>query len=258
MRRSFGPTILPIPRILSSITADYITSNQDDMNGLQIRHDIFSPLGTRSGRSALGRVDDHPDTLPKMTDDLTVERDDDWSYRVLLDYDRGSWLRYATGYRQAGDALVAALSDEGRAYGVAADAVGFPVAFCYRHYIELMLKALIIDASNLLGSPEQPPWNHRIGSLWALLRPKLEEIWPDEDLNPVEANITLLHELDPTGEEFRFPFLKEGKGKQMQLKVSLRGADGFNLMRMKEVVDELTLMLGGAVDGIDALRGAQP
>lgn len=191
-----------------------------------------------------------------MADDLFAERDDDWWYRAILNYDRGSWLRYASGYRQAADVVVAALADEGRAYGVPAypDAVAFPVAFCYRHYVELMLKALIIDASRLLGRAEQPPWTHRLDPLWSLVRPKLEEIWPDDDLDPMEAKIKQFHDLDPTSEEFRFPFV----GKPKVQKVSLQTVHGVNLLRLREIVDDLALMLNGAVDGIDYLRGAVP
>jgi len=38
----------------------------------------------------------------------------------------------------------------------------------------------------------------------------------------------------------------------------LAAVPGLNLLKLKEIVDELALMLSGAVDGIDELRGAQP
>ena len=191
-----------------------------------------------------------------MTDDLFAERDDDWWYRAILNYDRGSWQRYALGYRQAADLVVAALVDEGRAYGVPAypDTVAFPVAFCYRHYLELMLKALIIDASRLLGKVEQPPRTHGLQPLWLRVRPKLEEIWPDEDFGPMEAKVKQFHGLDPTSEEFRFPFV----GKPKVQKVSLQTVHSVSLLRLREIVGDLAGMLNGAVDGIDYLRGAAP
>ena len=69
------------------------------------------------------------------TDKIFTEHDDYWWYNVVLDskWSKG-WMRYASGYRQAANIVVAAVGDEGAAYQIPAypDAVGFPVAFCYR------------------------------------------------------------------------------------------------------------------------------
>lgn len=84
---------------------------------------------------------------------------------------------------------------------------------CWRHYVELQLKNLILLAGRYLRESIQLPRTHRLDILWRVTRQCLERAWPGEegnDLDHAERIIMQLDRFDPTSEHFRYPTLKDG------------------------------------------------
>lgn len=63
----------------------------------------------------------------------------DWESEALIDQPWNSILVYALGYKDAADLVVAGVQSR----DIAPDLAVYPACFLYRHYLELMLKALI-------------------------------------------------------------------------------------------------------------------
>ena len=66
---------------------------------------------------------------------------EDWSMNASVNWG-GGWGLYAIGYKNAGDVLVErVVEDRGEA-----DALVYPIVFCYRQYLELTLKGVLVEA----------------------------------------------------------------------------------------------------------------
>ena len=173
--------------------------------------------------------------------------------RTLVELD---WFRalasddaIATGFKAAADRVVESLttSDTPRH----PDQFFFPVAYLYRHYIELSLKYIIrggqelglvtIDSKELTG--------HNLHVLWNKARAVLEALWPKaprDDLVPVEQVILEFHKMDRTGQEFRYARSRNGC---RHLENAPKLVD---LANMKDVMDRLSNFLEGCGYGVAA------
>jgi len=106
----------------------------------------------------------------------------------------------ASGYKDAGDALIQSLLDNGRNDGLV-----LPILFCYRHYMELRIKG-IIEILNLIAEEgEQYSKTHDLKNLWSDLRAKVD--MDENDLDTFEAAehcVMEFHEVDRKSESFRY------------------------------------------------------
>jgi hypothetical protein len=115
---------------------------------------------------------------------------------------------YSLGYRRAAQAMAQHARDRS---SWEAGFLVFPVAFLYRHYIELMLKELIIKGSFLadheLTTVERRHLKkHRLDLLWTILKPiaKSEGSLPSDDLDGIGHYINELNQVDPESQSFRY------------------------------------------------------
>jgi hypothetical protein len=178
----------------------------------------------------------------------------------------GQWLfteeNYATAFKVAADLIVDALAvpsipslgpvATGGDYPSNADHYFFPVAYLYRHCIELQLKALIRAAvsAGVVSDPGQSLYrkddlygSHHLDELWTKAREALLARWagaPGEPLDAAETVILDFDELDKCGQEFRYPHRKDGK------KHLSSAPPAVNLEHLKEVVDGVHQFLGAA------------
>lgn len=69
------------------------------------------------------------------------------------------------------------------------DTVVFPYLNCWRHYVELLLKKLLVSCSQLLDEPLdlKKHSHHRLDKLWASLGALLDKAFPSED--PVDRDV---------------------------------------------------------------------
>lgn len=109
----------------------------------------------------------------------------------------------------------------------------YPVAYLYRHAIELVLKDILrlgvevgffteaIVADAVAG--------HRLASLWNLAKKLLDHRWPGANPGPlkaVEAILNELHGADPNGQVFRYDTSTSGRrhrNEKLPTSVSLSG-----------------------------------
>lgn len=153
---------------------------------------------------------------------------------------------YLVGFQRAADMIVdAAKTDEGNP-----DDLFFPVAYLYRHHLELMLKELvrlglrlgsIEGCENILGQ-------HNLEQLWNRAKQLIKEVWsdsPHDDLRAVEQVILEFHKLDPTGQAFRYARDRHGAAQ-------LQGAPlRVDLDNLRAAVDAVSRFLDSAWAGID-------
>ncbi len=96
------------------------------------------------------------------------------------------------------------------------DGLFMPIAYLYRHSIELALKSIIrtmYNAQRLFELPEGVLEKHGIILLWNIVRPVLIETWPNEDRTPVnntQALLESLQRIDKSGQNLRYSHQKNG------------------------------------------------
>ena len=93
------------------------------------------------------------------------------------------------------------------------DLLTFPIIFCYRHYIELSLKFLIVQYGN--DADAQSELNtHHLSRLWGKVNDVIKE-YDIEDINNSVPAVTEIIEdfqnLDPGSISFRYSVSKNGK-----------------------------------------------
>lgn len=118
--------------------------------------------------------------------------------------------RLTSGYKLAADLLVEHASTE----TWRKDVLIFPIVFCYRHYLELILKSLLDDYGPMGGVPAN--WSqHKLDELWSDFRILLRNIGSghsDEDgTDAVEQCVAEFAKLDPISQTFRYPANRKGQ-----------------------------------------------
>jgi hypothetical protein len=163
----------------------------------------------------------------------------------------GRWDLYTAGYREAADRLVAGLKPEEMADGPGA-ALAYPILFCYRHYLELRLKALIdsvrlslsyagieIDADRLQELETRAVKEHRLKALWEMLKrfyPACDAWATMQDRRAFEALLFEIEQHDAAGQAARYPV--DVKGNQ-----TLTGLSNVDMGIMKAGVDKIARYL---------------
>lgn len=181
---------------------------------------------------------------PKIGDHLFATSSD-WWHNACLNYDC-SWGLYAKGYKTGADVLVQHILDTRSGQ----DYIIYPIVFLYRQFIELRLKELIRQASQLVDKPKDIPMHHSILNLWIDCRKFLEEIWPEgdkKDLDAVENCIKEFSKIDPSSMSFRYPVNKEGNPSLPQ------NLSHINIRHLGEVMQGIANLLDGCDLGIDAM-----
>lgn len=91
------------------------------------------------------------------------------------------------------------------------DFLVFPIAFLYRHHIELTLKRLIVLGSfladQMLTDVEKKHLQmHRLDLLWNVFRRLLVAVYdlPKKDLDGIESYVAQLNAVDPQSQSFRY------------------------------------------------------
>jgi len=120
---------------------------------------------------------------------------------------------YVEGYRRAATALYEWVV----ATGTSPDYLVFPLAFLWRHQVELALKEIIAVGRVIDGKEGDFPPNHRLKKLWTEARPHIEKCGPAHapELANVEANIYEFESIDPGADGFRYPQGKDQHGRSM-------------------------------------------
>lgn len=155
----------------------------------------------------------------------------------------------AEGFKLAADRVVESLeSGSDRRHP---DQYFYPVAYLYRHFLELEMKCVYTDAMRLLR--EKPDrsllTSHNLYQLWDSTRAVLERLFPEEPKGTLADTgriIEQFHALDKTGQAFRYSTDTKGRP---HLKKAPRMVD---LANLRNVV----ACLAAFFDGVDGALGA--
>jgi hypothetical protein len=171
--------------------------------------------------------------------------DQDWWHNACVNWSAFPWEGYISGYKEAADIVVNHL---GTSRGTL-DTVVFPLLFLYRQYLELRLKDLVKRARKLLSrtAPTKKP-DHRLLPLWRELREMIEEVWPEEEAQPlqqIEDCLAQFSSVDPGSFAFRYPESKDGKRSLPP------GLKHINVRRVAEIMQQASQLLEGIGCALD-------
>ena len=183
-----------------------------------------------------------------------------WYARADLDFLRFVYdeSMVAYGYRDAAERVVASVETQNSP--PYPDSLFCPVAYLYRHFLELTMKDLLRDgirlgAVGVCGMPDRVRPTHNLEVLWRMTRGMLEKVFADEDLGPldaVEKIVMAFHRLDPKGQAFRYRNDKDGR---TQLQNAPKAVD---LVKMRDVMRGVCVFLDGCSTVVGEMISSQP
>ena len=171
--------------------------------------------------------------LPNNTDLL---------FKEMEDVDTNSWLKnpankfflYSEGYREAGKKL----HEHCSANLFYSNALVYPLIFCYRQFIELRIKELLIMSYKYLDDSEKDfPDKHNLMELWSIYRtkllPRIESSVEKDVLDNVEKLLVEFNKEDPNSMSFRYPVTKAPNRKPSLNRTTI------DLNNFKLIIDKL-------------------
>ena len=143
---------------------------------------------------------------------------------------------YITGYRRGAEVLF----EHVEGGGAPPDFTLLPIAFLWRHCIELSLKEIIALGRCMDGEPWSFPEHHRLGELWRTAKPYVITCGPANapEIGNVESNIAEFEKIDPSAQGFRYSLNRAGDR-------SLNAPDLVNLRGLHDAMVPLANFLSG-------------
>ena len=152
--------------------------------------------------------DDYPDREPEKT------------YLEIIDI--GQWESYLSSYKKVAHYLTQYSNNLNIGDKI------YPIAFLYRHYLEILLKEIlfILLACLYLGVVDKEEFDkksidkrnvHNLLKIWNEIKKYWRElrgsdnILDEQDFRNFEINLQEFHELDPKAEAFRYPITRQGE-----------------------------------------------
>ncbi|MBN1516854.1 hypothetical protein JXA32_09840 [Candidatus Sumerlaeota bacterium] len=155
-------------------------------------------------------------------------------FNLLTVMPYGDWYDYAMGYIQAAGVLIEQLDEKNP--NLERKSAIFPILFCSRQYIELMIKFFIVYGDFVLEKiPNYKKFNHHLPSLWHEAQTRLEAIPLDVSQNEYMIIKQIVDEFtlaDPASANFRYP-------KDKQNDPLIKNVWSINLVRLYERMHEI-------------------
>jgi hypothetical protein len=140
-------------------------------------------------------------------------QNDDGKLNACLGYSPASLFSLAEKYKEAADTLAAA-AVKGE---VILDRAILPIAFLYRHVLELLIKDIIFTSRRIEEDGNNYPRQHNLEKLWTEAMRLLKKHYGKEtpkELDYMQHIIDEFHDHDPLSFSFRYPTDNEGKPTQ--------------------------------------------
>lgn len=170
---------------------------------------------------------------PRPGDELFAPAGDHWM-NAHVGPTRGA--AYLIGYKSAGDVLVEHVAR----HELDADTLVFPIVFCYRQYLELLLKDVLREARVYFQVDDPVPNGHSLSVLWGPLRKLLERRWTSgspEELDAVEDGLRQFDAVDRGSSAFRYATDIAGKASLPD------DLSQINLRNLAEVIEHIGVFL---------------
>lgn len=149
---------------------------------------------------------------------------------------------YAEGFFEAAKLNVEAVKQRQTYY---VDVLVYPVAFAYRHGIELYLKQFLIYLKKLSGNDAKTRKGHDLLYYWECCVAEITNIgdfeFPKELLKEMGDTITYFCDLDPSGQVFRYP--EDIKGN--------KHISGFNLISLGVLSEHMEALKDNLSNALD-------
>ncbi len=196
-------------------------------------NDEEDEAGFEADRERHLRWPDRPAVAFGPSEPRDLNADVRWAQRF-----EGGWLGYIEGYARAASAVFDRSIEDRWNPGYTI----WPLAFLWRHHIELALKAIIVVGRELAREPDGFPTHHRLLRLWEIAKPHIERCGSpgSPELANVEAAIVEFETIDPGADGFRYPLRKDASG------VSLPNApEEVNLEQLQRTMEGLSNFFSG-------------
>lgn len=143
---------------------------------------------------------------------------------------------YVEGYRRAAIALF----DYAESSRASPDYMLFPIAFAWRHYLEIALKDIIAAGRELAGDGWGFPSGHKLLDLWKAARPHIAKLGDPAapELANVENNLVEFDRIDHLGDGFRYPLNSARTGPSLQ-----SPPESVSLRFLHEAMDAVAMFL---------------
>jgi hypothetical protein len=169
--------------------------------------------------------------------------------------DAYSWMHHTLGeyaymYRESAERLIELACDAPGLLNVHA----IPAVYLFRHYVELSLKDMLVDAGRLNDGPGSFPESHRLRSLWAQLRKLMASAGLEataEDTAVMRVVEAMIHELDttdPGSMAFRYPHGRQAAGQQRLLGDEF---EYFDMRAFRDQAQRLAHFIDGCATQLD-------
>lgn len=153
-------------------------------------------------------------------------------------------------FKIVADSVISSMEQENRS-SPHVDMLFMPIAYLYRHSLELKLKQMIrlgldLKLEEMTPKTEEYLESHKLYPLWNIVKHFAEIIYPDGDvkvLEAAEAIIQKFHNLDKSGQQLRY--LKDKQGN----KITQSLPESVDLIHIKEIFDGLNNLLDGIESG---------
>ncbi|MGD0971968.1 MAG: hypothetical protein ABSA04_11320 [Desulfobaccales bacterium] len=158
---------------------------------------------------------------------------------------------FANAFKEAADKIIKELSRGEEPWNH--DTIFMPIAYLYRHGLELKMKHLIkmgieLDLLKRDDKVSSALGSHKLHQLWNYLRKIVEGYWPEGQKEVLDATgriIQEFHNIDKTGQNLRYS--EDSSGKE-----SLNGFPEFvQLTDLNDVIDAVFNFLEGCEAGFD-------
>lgn len=155
---------------------------------------------------------------------------------ACVGYDPNSWGTIASGFQLGANELV----NFARTSESDIDTLVYPIAFLYRHTIELLLK----NAAQTTGTSRVIEKRHNLLDLWDAIAHQAEKRFHDDpsyiDFKGLREIIEDFENIDGRSFEFRYPFSTNGKR-------TLEGVTNINInvlaQRANHAIEQLKLII---------------
>lgn len=120
--------------------------------------------------------------------------------------DDGGLDAYTRGYRRAAEVLLS----HARRSGESPEVLLWPMAFLWRHHLELSLKQIVLVGCEIAEAARPNLASHDVEKLWRLALPHIRQVGDEPTLFAnVEDGIRRIGALDPSAFGFRYPHAQD-------------------------------------------------
>ena len=163
---------------------------------------------------------------------------EDWQHDSIIANKRDEWYHYSFGYLKAAEIIESDLIKN----PIDRDFLIYPLIYLYRHYLEIVMKDIIIITNKLLGySGFTPKGGHDLMRLWNESQNILKEFYDDypEPASSIEEKIKEFYNVDIKSDNFRYPIDKKGDFSLNSIEVINYINFGDSFREIKDYMEEI-------------------